>query len=66
MGDPNFKTDAIGQTLQIVLKDIFVCRIATAAIASQQDRCGLGITLLADASPVPLEAITSELGGVMK
>ncbi len=26
MGDPNFKTDAIDQTLQIVLKDIFVAQ----------------------------------------
>ena len=40
-------------------------RVAAAAIAQEQDRRGVGVAALADAVPVPAQAVAGELAGVV-
>ena len=39
--------------------------VAATAVAQQQDRCRGGIAALADAVPVPAQAVADELAGVV-
>lgn len=64
--DPDFHADCLAQPFQIVFEYILRGRIAPIAIASQEDGCRVGIALLSDSIPVPLEGITGELGGVAR
>ena len=64
--DPNFQTDRLAQPFQIVLKNILIGRIASTAIASQEDGCCVGIALLSDSIPVPFEGITGKFAGVVR
>ena len=48
-----------------MLEDVVGGRVATAAIAQQQNRRGLGIALPADPLPVPTEAVAGEQAGVV-
>ena len=49
MRHANLTAQVVDQGLQVVFEEILMGRIAAAAIAQQQDGCGLGIATLADA-----------------
>ena len=66
MGHADRQPDRIAQTLQVVLENVLAGRVAAAAVAGQQNRSCLGVTLLADPIPVPPKTVAGELGGVAR
>jgi|GEM_PF-6440923 len=66
VSDSDLHADLIAQLLQIVLEDVLACGIAATTVVRQQDRRGVGITLLADSIPKPFETVARELGGIVK
>ena len=66
MGHANRQADRIAQAFQVVFENVLAGRIAAAAVAGQQNRSRIAITLLADPIPVPPKTVTGELGGVAR
>jgi len=64
VGHANRQPDRIAQTLQVVFENVLAGRIATAAVAGQQNRSCIAVALLSDPIPVPPKTVTGELGGV--
>ena len=65
VGHPDRQTDRISKLLKVIFHDELARGVATAAIEEQQDRFGMGITLTPDAVPVPPQALTGKLAGVV-
>jgi hypothetical protein len=63
--DANLNAEAIVELLQVVLEDVLSRRIPAAAVTRQEDRCSIGISLLADPVPVPGKTVAGELAGVV-
>ena len=56
---------AVHQFLQVVFEEVLIGGVAATAVAQQQDRGRGGIAALADAVPVPAQAVAGELAGVV-
>ncbi len=65
MGHANRQSDRIAQTLQVMFENILAGRIAAAAVAGQQNRSCIAVTLLADPIPVPPKTVAGKLGRVV-
>ena len=51
--------------MQVEFEEVLSRRVAAPRVTQPEDRCGVGVTLLADAVPKPAEAIASERAGVV-
>ena len=66
MSDADFKTDGIGQRLQVMFEYVLVRGVAPAAITHQKDRGRSGIALLSNPVPIPTQTVTGEQAGVVR
>ena len=62
----NRLADRIRQLLQIGFDNVLRRRVASTTVEEQQDRRGMRIALLANAIPVPEEAVAGKFAGVMQ
>lgn len=65
MSDTDRDANRIAQFLQVVLEQITICSVAASTVAQQQDAGRIGIALLANAIPIPTQAISGKLASVV-
>lgn len=57
--------DRAAQFLQVVLEQVAVRRVASSAVAQQQNACGFCVALFTNAIPVPTQTVGGKLAGIM-
>lgn len=65
VGHPDRHPDRLAQLLEVILEQISIRGIASAAITQKQDTGGIAVALLADAVPIPTQTVGGKLAGVM-